>query len=154
MKRLLFAAMMLVAVTAQAPSASAQLFEFRGVFVVTALNQACEEFWDVGDTATARFFPPRMGDNGPYTILSYFFRFFAEKYTLPKGNLTNKFKKVSGAAIGWGLGTFEAKMRLTKLSPKNIKKSTTFIDMQGQIQDFDGLAGCNITFRGTFTRRV
>ena len=104
--------------------------------------------------ATPPFTPPKLGSNGASTRLSYYFRFFSENYTLPRGRLTSKFKKVNGVGIGRGAFSFTARLRLTKFTPKTVKSSTTFIDMAGQIRDFDGVANCNISFRATFTRRV
>lgn len=154
MRNLTFAILFAAAVVAQAPSAKAQIIEFAGSFVLAKLNQTCiDAGWTLGDRAMARFTPPKIGDNGSSTRLSYFFTNFAENYTLPKGSLSSKFKKVNGVGIGRGPFSFNSKMRVTRLSPKNIKASTTFIEMAGNIQDFDGIAGCNISFRGGFARR-
>lgn len=154
MKRLIFTIFMLAAVTAHAPSASAQNVEFLGIFALTSVTNPCKIFWSVGDTGKSRFTPPKLASNGSSTRITNFYVFFAENYTLPSGKLSNRFKTVSGNGLGRSQFTFSAKMRVTRLSPSKIKAATKFIDMEGEIQNFNSISNCTVKFRATYTKRV
>jgi hypothetical protein len=150
MKRLAIAAGLIFGVAAS--SATAAQVEFRGGFCLTAVNAACAaEGWGIGCSAT-RYSPRRLGDNGERTRLSYFNTFFAENYTLETGNLVgNTFRTVAGTSVGRSGSQFTSQMRITEQdpSPADISDTSPFVTLVGNIRDFDGIPGCNVTFKAS-----
>ena len=136
-------------------SASAQIVEFRGTFIITKLNNTCSnEGWILGEISTTGFRPGGVGSNGS-TGLSIFYPFFSEgyRYSGPVEDLTQgDFLNVAGAGV-WGNGPFNisAKLKLTSVKPLPILPTTNFVTLVGQFKDFD-VPGCNISFRMTANR--
>jgi len=157
MKKLASIFLFSIFLIANASVASAQDVRFRGTFVIAKLNQACKDVgWILGDLAPSQFVPGEVGDN-TFTGLSYFFTFFAEGYRHvgPYTDLTEgDFVDVFGAGAGRSGFTFNATLKLNSVKPGNITPNTNFVRMVGQIENFDGVSGCNITFRGSYNRRL
>jgi hypothetical protein len=157
MKKLASVFLFSIFLMANASVASAQDVNFRGTFVITKLNQACKDVgWVRGDLAPSQFVPGGVGDNA-FTGLSYFFTFFAEgyHYSGPYIDLTQGDSVVVfGAGVGPSAFSFNAGLKLNSVKPGNITPNTSFLRIVGQIENFNGTSGCNITFRGSYNRRL
>lgn len=139
---------------ANVSTASAQDVEYRGTFVITKLNDPCLDDWASGDLAPSRFVPEGVGDN-TFTGLSYFFTFFAENYSYfgPFKDL-KKWAVVNGTFVGRSGGDFPASLKFDTVSPYRITEKTNFVTLSGRIKDFDGITGCDISFRAAYNRRI
>ena len=138
-----------------ANGASAALVEFRGEFKVTAQNQTCTDI--SGDLTVVpfkiRLMMPNLGDNDSRTSMSLIIDGLgAANYTLASGNLFGTtYKPVtyinvyrySGVSIG------ATRVRFTSQKPQVLTTETTDIRIKGDIRNFDGDAGCNVSFSAT-----
>ena len=157
MKKLIALGLFALIMMTQSTTASAQRVEFRGVVFFTSVTQPCidEGGYNVRDYMASRFTPGGVGDN-TFTGFSYFFIHFAESYRttdnytqLTKGN----FVEVAATGVGRGAFDFGARMRFTSVKPAAIKANTNTLRLVGEIQDLDGIAGCNAKFRAAYNRR-
>jgi hypothetical protein len=151
----------IVLVAANGADAFAERIEFRGTLIIAQANKACtDQGWPVGMTARGRFYPADAEGNDEdelFTGLSWYYDYYAENYGF-EGRYTDlrqgSFIDVFGVGVGRGAFSFDAKMLLTYLSPATIRSNTNFVRMVGKIRGFDGIPGCNIKFRGSFTKRL
>lgn len=138
-------------------SAAAQVVEFRGGGFLTNFTAACQEGgWGPGPVyVNARYRPPRLGDNGPSTRLAFYTGHYANSYTLPNGNHSNRFQPVNGGGTGSVTYFFQQqpRMRVTLQQPANVRRNTQSLRLKGAIRRFDDYAGCNVTFEINLTRR-
>jgi hypothetical protein len=124
--------------------------EFRGSGYVQDFSEECAQGgYTEAVYVNVRFRPRGMGMNGRSTRISFFFpQFHASSYELPKGKLGKTFKNVVGGATGSATSFFSNKprLRIVEMDPADIKKRTDGLLMSGQIQNFDGIEGCEAYF--------
>jgi len=154
----LAAAFLAGAIASASPSlARADVVDFRGGGWISNFTEACVEVgWGPRTLyVNARYRPPRLGDNGPNTRITFLTSHYATSYLLPEGNLTNRFKPVRGG--GTGAGTFffsqDPQMRITLQQPRNVRPRTPSVRLRGQIRDFDNTPGCRVNFDISVTQR-
>lgn len=141
-----------------AATALAAQVEWLGYICITSnpLSAACvTDGIGLGECASLRFSPPNIGTNGTSTRLSLFEQHWAENYTLPAGSLVGTtFQTVNGTGTAKGVWTFNSQMRMTQTpAPANLTAATKTVTLTGEIQDYDGAAGCDVTFRAAVTLR-
>lgn len=137
---------------------SAETVEFRGGGYLSGLSQACQDAgWPSAGPffVNARYQPPRLGDNGPQTRLSFYLSHYAAGYTLARGNLSRRFQPVAGGAVGPDAQMFDrpARMRVSQQTPANVRMGTPRLRLRGQIRRMDGVPGCTADFDVSLTRR-
>ena len=144
-----------MAASLMATGANAANVEFRGGLCLTAANAACNAAgWDSGECFQMRFAPPNIADNGPQTKLSIFGGTFSLGFELQSGSLIGTtFKQVDVTKVARGGGTFQSQMRFTSQSPAAPTATTNFINMIGNIGNWDDVTGCTVGFRAAVTRR-
>lgn len=150
-------ATLLATILIMALPAQAARIEFRGTFHITSVTQACIDNGnaEVGEIYRLRFNPPDTGDNPPRTGVTLIGGYFVQNFTLQSGSLIGTvFKAVDGSAIGRGLFTFPAQMRITDQIPDVIQLTTVSATIIGNIRGFDGEPTCQVGFRATGFARV
>ena len=156
MKKLAALLLFPIIVMANTSHASAQTVEYGGAFQIIKLSNPCLQFFSLNDLTSGRFYPGGVGDN-QFTGISYFFdNRFGEGYNYegPYTDLmSDKFTNVSAGGVWVRNYSFDAKLRLINVQPKVIKAGTPFVRVLGAIRNFDGVSGCSITFRATYTKR-
>ncbi len=152
MKRMLGAT---VALGLMAAGANAATIEFDGGLCLTAANAACNAAgWSAGGCFSTRFSAPNIGTNGPQTQLSIFSGTFSLGFVLQSGTLIGTtFKQVDVTKVARAGGTFQSQMRFTTQSPAAPKATTNFINMVGDVNNWDDVAGCTVSFRAAAPRR-
>lgn len=153
MKRLL---LILTFLGLSAAGALAVNIEWRGGVCLTAVNPACSAIgWSVGDCGSLRFSPPNVGTNGSSTKFATFWgNNFAEAYTKATGSLIGTtFRTVNGVGVGRSGFTFTSTMRFTSQIPGAPTATSDAITIVGDIKNFDGTVGCNMSFRAAVTRQ-
>ncbi|MCB1377578.1 MAG: hypothetical protein KDK89_04275 [Alphaproteobacteria bacterium] len=134
-------------------TAALALTEFKGEFKVTAQNQTCTDI--SGDltvlTWKMRLMLPNLGGNDARTSLTIIQDGVgAANYTLASGSLIGlTFQSVSFANVYRYAGRGTAKVRFTSQRPSVPTNATTDIRIKGNIRNFDGDSGCNVTFSAT-----
>jgi hypothetical protein len=138
---------------------AAVLVEFRGEFKVTAQSQICT---DISGDLTAvtfkmRLMMPNLGDNDSRTSMSLIIDGIgAANYTLPSGNLFGTtFKSINYSNVYRYAGTTPgaSKVRFTVQRPQTLTIGTQDIRIKGDIKNFDGDVGCNVSFSATGFRQ-
>ena len=140
-----------------ASAGSAAEVRFRGAFTLTKVDRCIARY--VGETFNSAFRPARVGDNPDITSLSQFNQYSGDVYELPRG-LFPLDKWV--AVKAWGLDNlhyeFGARIKITRQSPESILARTTFVLLDGIIENMGNDPGnggvCTATFRGAYFRRV
>jgi len=144
-------------VMAGSATVSAQIVEYRGGGFLTNFTQACQQGgWGPGPAyVNARYRPPRLGNNGPSTRLAFYTGHYANSFVLPQGDLTNRFKAVSGGGTGSVTYFFAGRpqMRVTQQTPSTVRRGTAHLRLKGQIRRFDDYPGCRVTFDISLTKR-
>ena len=147
---LLLAALGVVTVDAQ----SASQILFKGDFNVTAQNQTCTDI--SGDLTsvdyTMTIMIGNLGANDARTSLSVFIPYGAANYTLASGTLVGTtFKSVTYSNVYRYAGTSPgaSKVRITSMKPAVVLPDTPDIRFKGNIKNFDGDAGCDVSFSAT-----
>lgn len=136
-------------------AAAAVLVEFKGEFKVTAQNQICTDI--SGDltvvTMKMRLMMPNLGDNDSRTSMSLIIDGIgAANYTLPSGNLFGTtFKSVNYTNVYRYAGSTPgaSKLRFKVQKPETLTIDTPDIRIKGDIKNFDGDVGCNVSFSAT-----
>lgn len=140
-----------VATLGVALPASADTVQFRGTSTLSKFTSACAEYgWPTSGKAegTARYRPPNLGDNDKSTRFAFFFSTYAASYKLEKGTISSSFKPVIGGATGSQTYFFEntPKLRVTSQSPATITDTTKRVKIKGEIQGWDDLPNCSVSF--------
>ncbi len=150
MKRVIFATVTATTVFMSAlPVAST---EFRGAFCISTANAACKaQGWDKGWCPFFRYSPPNVG-NGVRTEISIFDDGFSTGYVLNNGSLVGTaYKPVTAIKVARGGYTYSSTMRITSQVPRTPLATTPFINLSGNISNWDEIAGCVVGFRATAT---
>lgn len=151
MKRLLVVCALFSALAAPAAAAPD---EWLGYFCITSnpLPAACvADGIGLGECATLRYAPPTAA-NGSSARVSLFEAHWAENYTAAGTLASSTLVPVSGTGVAAGVWTFNASMKFTQ-TPPTVTAATKTISFTGNAKDFDGAAGCNITFTAAATHR-
>lgn len=148
--RLLLSAATVLVLLAQ-PVAAAKV-TWRGNMCVTAFTAACPAGdWELACYSMA-FRPPNLGDNGPNTLFAFGDEEFRYGMRLASGTLVGSTPKtVTQTTITTGgfSPPSGVTMRFATQSPASITTTTPNVFMTGVINNIDGYAGCNISFRAS-----
>ena len=148
------ALLVILLLSASAGSAAAKATAWRGEYCIATQTSACAASgFATGNCYDMVFTPPNVGANGPSTEFHYTTNSFAENYHLATGSLIGTTAKtVNGTGI-WrtGVNSFTATMNFTKQTPALPTTTTAFINIEGNINNFDGTPGCNVSFRAGTT---
>lgn len=134
-----------------AQPASAAKVTWRGNMCVTGFSAACPAGdWVLACYAMA-FRPPNVGQNGAQTLFAFGDDTFRYGMRLASGSLIGTtYKAVSQTAVTtFGMTPGNVMMRFTAQTPASMTASTPSVYMTGNINNIDGYAGCNISFRAS-----
>ena len=136
-----------------AQPAIAERVEFSGSLCLTATNATCSaNGWNAGGCFATRFLPPNIGDS-PNTQLSIFSRTYATNFIRSPGSLVGRtYRPVDVTKVAGGGGTYSATMRFTTQTPTAPTTSTEFLTMTGNVDGWDNIPGCVVTFKAAHTR--
>lgn len=139
-----------------APAGAQEIVEFRGFGYLQNFTAGCADTGWVGTPQfNVRYRPSGVGSNGPSSRLSFFDRFYAFSLRLQDGRFNRTWQQVD--AGGTGSTTFQwenpASVRVTRHAPSSIGATTPQVRLVGQIRNFDGVVGCNVTFEATLLAR-
>ena len=151
MKKALGSAVCALGIFVAAGNAEAARHRFWGGLVVTAASAICAG--EVNQKFAVRFRPAGLGDGTSSTIT--LFRHDSARHfqvnglfnsTLKTATSTDVFDYVSPADI-------PASIKFSAQSPASITTTTLNIVVTGQIQGWDSLPTCTLTFRMVLTKR-
>ena len=153
MKRL---AAVIVAVVCLVPSGvRAQNTAWFGEFVVTAVNGSCTS---VGHYQSSLFLPKNLGTNPASTYFTTSSLFGAYSHHWVGDPDASGDVDYNGSAIGlfgtpftW-LGKF--KNLTIKPALASITAATMYVRISGKLKKYRGSAGCTVTFRSHFRKRI
>jgi hypothetical protein len=148
-------ASLIVSLAAMAATASPALAEWRGAYFVTTATSACSSIKvAAGSTGTLRYRVPGVLNNGTTTRMGFFTTSGAHGYQF-EGAIAP-----GGAAVvvlGGGVSTgpyaiLGAKLSIQSRSPATLATSTEFVTLKATVENMQGVAGCNVSFRASLTR--
>jgi hypothetical protein len=131
---------------------------FRGSFTLTFTRDCLARY--VGETFNSTFRPARIGGNPNVTSLTQLNQYSGDVYELAGRSFA---LTVWHPVKGYGLDNlhyeFDARIRLTQLSPQTITPTTNFVVIVGAIERMGndpGIGGktCVAGFRGAYFRKV
>jgi hypothetical protein len=127
--------------------------EFSGSFCITAANSTCTaNGWTVGKCGATRYLPFNVGDDGTTTRLDVFFRTYAIDTYSPSANLVGlTYQPMTVTKVAGSGYQFSANARISAQSPVSPTNTTEFITMSGDVQNWDGITGCDISFKAAHT---
>jgi hypothetical protein len=146
MKTLALAALSMIGMVS---AATAARVEFVGALNVTGVSAACTSAQEtsVNQIYQMRYNPPNLGVTDPRTSVSLHEQGGSQNYTLPSGTLVGTtLQPVNGTGIYRQAVSFSASMDIATQAPATLKTSTKSVTITGEIDDFDGVAGCNVLF--------
>ena len=147
MNRLLLAAILSTAMftTAQAAVAVTWL----GHFSITSNSASCVGNY-VGQRGLVQFTPELAGTtNGPGTKITFIQDIRAAAFRLNAGLFDTTLKTVDSIYIDRDFGPKDAtpvQIRFLQQDPVIIQTNSGFIEIKGDIRNYDGVAGCTIKF--------
>jgi hypothetical protein len=151
MRGLLFALMASAALVGQADAAKIQ---WQGPFIITGKIGACD-YDPTGEDFSVRFMPEIAGsENGPggrFSLVGG--HHYGYAFKLPSGNFDAQFRAVESVGWGAGFGPTDTRVRFISVAPA-ITANAPFLLITGQIRNFDGMAGCTVSFRMNVTREL
>jgi hypothetical protein len=164
MKRYTLSAGLFAAALALVGSANAAQVNFQGEFIITAKSATGCPSDPVGEHFVARFRPQIAGNpDNQGTNLTIFGQRYAQGYRVNTGGFpvggTAAFRAVDQSmSLGGGFGPFQPTPAIRFLSQAAtpagaVTANTQFINIVGQLRNYDGMAGCTITFRMPLTLR-
>lgn len=124
--------------------------DFRGGGYVTNFSPACgwgpaRDIWVV----YGRLRPAGLPGNGPVTRLTMVFEGGAMNFSR-RGRLQRSWQRMDNAYVWGGAGIYQVAplMRVTTQDPpnNNLNRNTRKVLLEGQIQRFDGIPDCSVTF--------
>lgn len=124
---------------------------WRGAMCITAVSQACPAGDWVITCYNMAYRPPNIGDNGAATHFAFGDGNFRYGMDLASGSLVGTvFQPVSQTSVTtFGFTPSGVTMRFTLQKPATPTATTKSIELAGNINNVDGNAGCNLTFRGS-----
>lgn len=138
-------------------SANAARFSWVGYLQITAFSGTCD-YDPRGTRGMAQFMPELAGtDNGPGSRLIWYEDIHAKGYSLANGLFTSTFKNATANYMGRYI--FEdnpglVKVRFLSQVPATITTTTKTINITGQIQAYDAMPLCRVTFQTTLVPRL
>jgi hypothetical protein len=128
---------------------------WQGELFITVNNPACEANGvPVGDHYLSQFFPSGISNNGSFSYQSFIQRRNAETIKVSgRPAATKAFTGVGVTGRGEGYttsGTYAA----FAVSPAAFTVATKSLFITGQVNNFRHFAGCNVSFEGSFIRRI
>jgi hypothetical protein len=134
-------------------SASAARVEFVGTLDILSVTTACttQQETEINRIYEMRYNPPNLGVADDRTSLSLHEGTAgggAQNYTLPTGSLIGTaFQTVAGTGIYRHAFTYTTTMRIISQAPAALTTATNSVTLVGNINNFDGVTGCNVQFR-------
>lgn len=147
MKRLICAALALSAVSEPALAK----VTWRGSMCITAVSSSCPAGdWQLTCYNMA-YRPPNVSDNGPSTRFAFGDGNFRYGMGLASGSLIGTtYRAVSQTSVTtFGYSPQNVTMRFTTHNPTTLTTTSPTVYIVGNINNTDGHAGCNLTFRAT-----
>lgn len=150
--RIAAAAFVLVLVALFPQGATAQV-RFEGFATITGFAGTCADYDPTGDEFVVRYRPGGLTGNPANSGLSFFSPTGAYNY-MPNGGFSGNFKPVTENEIFDYHGTQpDSQVRFTSQTPANVNATTSFINVSGQIENFDFMAGCRVRFIMSVAKR-
>jgi hypothetical protein len=135
-----------------ATSAASAAVEYRGRARLSSLGSDCDRLdLNVRRAWTAHYRPANVGGNDKSTSLSLFGPYYTTNFTLPKDELSGIFRNANATYISGAPGAYVARIKRTK--QRNVTNSSIEL-IEGDIQRFGGVQGCNVRYRLENLERV
>lgn len=130
------------------PAAAANV-EWRGAAVLTAVT-GCGTDYAVGNSIPIRYRPSGLGTNGTGSKFAFHQTFYAQAFMV-SGRFPATLTTVNagGTGAGWGAFAVAAKFKMTSITPSAYTATTPSLAFVGEIQNFEDVAGCNVSFRAS-----
>lgn len=145
-------AVVVLALASSTTAASAARTEFVGAINVLTVTPACTNAQETSAHTIyhMRYNPANLGVVDDRTALSLHEQGGSQNYTLASGSLVGTtFQTVTGTFIYRLAGTYTTTMRFTSQQPATLSVSTPSVTFVGDINNFDGVTGCTVHFRGS-----
>jgi hypothetical protein len=137
-----------------ATEAAAQSVRFEGFAIITGFTGTCADFNPTGEEFGVRYRPGGVTGNPANSGLSFFAPTGAYNYE-PDGVFTTSFKAVEENGIFDYHGSQpDNRVRFISQKPATITPTTPFINVTGQIDNFDFMTGCRVRFIMSVTKRL
>ena len=109
----------------------------------------CTAGWNpVGSVFNSKFRPAGVGTNGSNSHFAVFDKAWATGFFLPNSSFNTTFRSVGATVIGSGSGTYSnAQVKFVSQAPATILNTSRFINISGQIKNFDFNVGCTVNSR-------
>jgi hypothetical protein len=147
---------LLLAMTA-APS-EAQVVRWHGHFTIVSKSGTCPIYDPVGDHGFVRFRPQLAGtDNGPGTRLAVYRDRNLTAFRLASGLFSENLKVVEetyAADAAYVDNANPVRVRFLSQTPRKINANTPFINVVGQIDNYDLMSECRVTFHMALTKEI
>jgi hypothetical protein len=145
-------AILAVSITASAASAAV---EFRGRATFSSISSDCDGLdANLTRTWTAQYRPANLGGNGKETSLSLFGPYYVTNFTLPRTELGGTFKNANATFISITPGAYVARINKTRQVPRRITPDGPIDIIEGEIKNFGGRNGCELTYQLRNLKRV
>ena len=146
------AACLAAAIFGATPASATQ---FRGGGFISDFSSECmASGWGGIQMLTSRYRPSDLPDNGSRTRLTLMLEPGTLSYAT-EGRFSGSFSPVDAVAIysgPWQQVNPQPRLRLLPGSSINIGAGTSLITLNGEVRDFDEIAGCNMRFRVYLSR--
>lgn len=122
---------------------------WRGNMCITSVSASCPAGdWELKCYSLA-YRPPNVGDNGVPTLFAFGNERWRYGMKLATGSLVGTtYRAVSQTAVTvQAFSPTNVTMRFTTQTPATIAATTPSIYLVGNINNIDGIVGCNIAFR-------
>lgn len=130
---------------------------WQGEAIINTATVACRNNPDqtrrilVGQVFRSAFRPAGIDDNGSNTDISFLSRISARSYRLTNGLPSGTYElRGYNQFAGWNVSTGAYSSFVVTPTPG---VGVSRLSIQGRINDFAGIAGCNILFRGAYVLR-
>ena len=137
---------------------SAAPTEFRALDVkLKILTQECDSFgWSIGDhTASVRFRPAGLKENGTRTYLALHFYYWAERYYRDEPKIGSGYNEYSGGGLAATFFDFAipTPIKFNIKTDGKLNNKTKKLTATVRFKDFDGVAGCEAKFKTKMKKR-
>lgn len=137
-------AILLAALVASTGAVEAAEVQFIGGLNVLTQTQQCTGA-RVGGIYVARYRPAGIGSNGPHSDFNLYRVDFAEGHRLLNGTFDSSFKGVQAVVVGGGSGSLSG-VKIAFSKQTTVKANSTNVYIEGDIKNFSGDPGCNVSF--------
>jgi hypothetical protein len=127
---------------------------WQGRVTITGQAGACPNYNPVGNHYVARFQPRNLSDNGTNSRFAWFSDDYAQSFQLDNASFDTTWRAVQFTSIWTDAGSppFTTSVRFLSQAPATILVNTNFINVVGQIANYDFQQGCIVTFLLSLTR--